>query len=124
MPALYRIDQARQLVVSTVSGTLTDDVMRAHSRSLASDPDFDPSFRQLMDLRGVSKFFVTSAALVEQSKASPWKAGTQRAFVCSLEAVYGMVRMFELRSGDGPNEIRAFREMSEALNWLRLDEIE
>jgi hypothetical protein len=124
MPAHYKIDKARRLVSSVATGTFTDDDLRGHTRGLAADPDFDPSFRQIFDLRGITDLDLTGPQMRERARENPWKEGSRRAFVCSREVVYGMARMYQLLTDDGPDEIRVFRKMSEALAWLGLDTIE
>ena len=124
MPASYRIDRARRLVLSSATGVLTHDDLRAHMRNLAGDSNFDPSFRQIFDFRAVTNLEVTGAALRELAQSNPWKKRTRRAFVCDRDVLFGMARMFQLLTNGAPAEIQVFREMSEALAWLGLDAIE
>jgi len=124
MPAHYKIDKARLLVLSIGTGVLTDDDLRAHMIRLTDDYEFDPSFRQLFDLRGVTEMEVTGAGVRELARMNPWKEGAQRAVVTNSEIAFGMARMFEMLTYSKPDEIRVFREMSEALAWLGLDAIE
>ncbi len=98
--------------------------MHGHSHGLDSYPDFDPSYRQLADRRGVSKFDVTSSTMREHSRFNPWNEESRRALVADQDEVYGMMRMFEMLMDRELGEIRVFRKMSEALDWLGLDAIE
>jgi hypothetical protein len=93
-------------------------------RRLAADPDFDPAYRQLVDLRGISKVDVTGAGLRSLGRANPWNEPTRRAIVCGLDVVFGMARMYQLLTDEDPHEVRVFREISEALDWLALDTTE
>jgi hypothetical protein len=124
MPFRYEIDRARRVVLSTAMGTVTDEELQTHMRGLAADPNFDPTYRQLVDLRDVSKVDVTSGGLRALGRSNPWKAPTRRAVVCERDVVFGLARMYELLTGDDPHEVRVFREISEALDWLALDTIE
>ena len=48
MPAYFRIDKERKLVMSTISGVFTLADGLAHQDILLKDLDFDPSFSQLL----------------------------------------------------------------------------
>jgi hypothetical protein len=49
MPAFYKIDKERRLVLSFGSGVLTREDVLGHIDKLSADPDFDPGFSQLQD---------------------------------------------------------------------------
>ena len=61
MPAFYKIDRERRLVLSTGSGVFTIEDILGHQERLLKDPDFDPSFSQLMDFMQVTKVDITPA---------------------------------------------------------------
>ena len=124
MPFRYEIDRARRLVLSTATGTVTDEDLHTHMRRLAADPNFDPTYRQLVDLRDVSNVDVTSGGLRALGSSNPWKEPTRRAVVCERDVVFGLARMYQLLTDDDPHEVQVFREISEALDWLALDTIE
>lgn len=44
MPAFYKIDKERRVVLSTASGVFTLADAVSHMDKLSKDPDFDPSF--------------------------------------------------------------------------------
>jgi len=124
MPARYTIDRDRRLVLSIATGTLTNDDLRRHMGDLTVDPDFDPGFRQIFDFRAVEELEATGSVLRDIRAASPWKEPTRRAFVCTLDVVFGMARMFQMLSDGGPDEIRVFRRMPDALEWLEIEAID
>jgi len=124
VPVSFRIDRARRLVVTTARGVLTDEEVLNHVRELTTDPEFDPTFRQLADFREVTRAELTSTGVRAVARKSPWQAGARRAFVCDQDVLFGIARMFELFSDEGKDEIQVFREMSGAQAWLRLDKTE
>jgi hypothetical protein len=74
--------------------------------TLAADPEFDPSFRQIFDFRRVSELTVTGAvvtAAVLRWKAglNPWDESAKRAFVAQSDLIFGMSRMFEQLTAGG-----------------------
>ena len=70
MPAKYAIDRERKLIISSAWGTMTDDDVLEHHRSLRTDPDFDPTFRQLIDMSGITedRVAVTTKELVSRDQ--------------------------------------------------------
>src|SRR5262245_9870385 len=49
MPASYVIDKQRRLVLSTGTGVVTFEDCKQHQDRLIDDPDFDPTYNQLLD---------------------------------------------------------------------------
>ncbi len=119
MPAFYKIDKGRRLVLSSATGVLTAEDMWTHQKQLASDKDFDSGFSQLLDFTGVTEigFKVDDVrSLAERNVFSP---RSRRAFIVNRDVLYGLARMYELlREGRGDDEIQVFRDRDEALAWL------
>ena len=55
MPAFYKIDKERKLVMSAGSGYVTKAQVLAYQKQLSNDPDFHPSFSELADFAQVTK---------------------------------------------------------------------
>ena len=115
----YEIDKERRLVTSTASGVITLPEIWAHQERLASDPDFDPSFAQLLDITQVSKVKLSSEEIRRAAGRSVLAINTRLAIVVSSSFVYGLARMFQiLREVNGDEGIHVFRERDEALAWV------
>ena len=71
MPATYRIDAKRHVVFSVASGDLTEEDTRAHTRSLAGDPEFDPAFDQLLDFRDADTFGLSAEYMRANANENP-----------------------------------------------------
>ena len=121
MPAGYRIDTERHAIFSTASGVLTDDDLRGHQKRILADPAFDPSFNQVWDLREVTEVSVSNRALQDLAAARSFSPGAKRAMVAPSDILYGMARMFQLMHDAAPEQVRVFREIAEAEDWIRLD---
>jgi hypothetical protein len=63
MSMTYTIEPARNLVLTTGAGVLTDDDVMAHRRALSADPQSSPQMRELSDIRQVTDFQVTPAGI-------------------------------------------------------------
>jgi hypothetical protein len=119
MPLFYKIYKERRLVMSTGSGVVTFADGLAHQEKLRKDPDFAPTFSQLMDLSQVIKIEVTSAELARLARASAFAFDSRRAAVVTNDFAFGLARMFEMhRNILGEKGIRIFRNLDAALDWV------
>ncbi len=119
MPATYTIDKGKRLVLSIGTGVLTANDMWTHQKQLVNDKDFDPNFSQLGDFTRVTEIAFTADDVRRFAERSIFSPQSRRAFVATTDALYGMVRMFELlRDVRGEGQIRVFRDRDAALDWL------
>ena len=119
MPAFYKIDKDRRLVLTTVWGVFTFADAVSHQRKLAEDPDFDPSFSQIADFTQVTQFDVTTDDIHRFAQGSIFSPVSRRAILMPNEAAFGIGRMYEILRGlDGEKGIRVFRTLEEALDWV------
>jgi hypothetical protein len=115
----YEIDKERRLVTTTAAGVITLAAIWAHQERLAKDPDFDPSFAQLLDITQVRKVELSSEEIRRAAGRSVFASNTRLGIVASSNFVYGIARMFQiLREMNGDSGIQVFRERDEALAWV------
>ena len=120
MPETYEIDEARELVISRAWNSLSDRELRAHYDRLGKDQKFNPAYRQLIDVRDVNEFTLTSAVMLGTALAHVFQSGTPRAIVVANDVQFGLARMFAAYSeADGQN-VHVFREADAAKEWLGL----
>ena len=120
MPATYSIDVERKLVVSRAWGAMTDDDVREHGRLLRADPLFDPTFRQLVDMCGITEDLVDTSTKQQASNDQIFAPGVRRAWVASKDYSFGMARMYAVAAERQGQTIGVFREIREAEEWLGL----
>ena len=120
MPASYAIDPQQRLVTSLLWGAVTEDEVRDHNRRLRTDPAFDPDYRQLADMTGITEVIVGKEMINETSIDQFFNPGTRRAFVASSDATFGMARMFALQAEGLGQTIEVFRDIGRARSWLGL----
>jgi len=121
VPAVHDIDVARGLVLTREWGELSDEDLRGLYERIRSDPAFDPSFRQLCDLRAVTKITTSADTLRFLAQSSIFQAGVRRAFVVDREVDFGLARLFQTYSECEGGTVEVFRNMSEAETWLGLE---
>jgi hypothetical protein len=119
VPLCYKIDKERKLVMSTGSGVVTMAESLAHQDNLLKDPDFAPSFSQLMDLTHVTELQLGTEDVRRIAQRPIFSGDSRRAIVASRDVVFGVLRMFEIfREHLGETGIRVFRNLDEALAWV------
>ena len=118
MPISYDIDKKQRLVTSRLSGVVTNEDVDNHNRTLRADPDFDPSYRQLIDLSGITEIRVTTPKVTATAQDQYFAPGTRRAFFAPADAAYGLARMFATRAEAGGQTIEVFRDRKKAEEWL------
>jgi hypothetical protein len=73
-------------------------------------------------VRAVEQLDVTIAGIAqfaEMDRADADRLDNHRlAIVASEDVVYGMARMYQSVSDDGPQNVMVFREIAEAMEWL------
>ncbi len=122
MPVTYHIDKINKMVFVNATGEFTAEDFRTHKRGLADDPDFDPHYGVLFDLRSITEFRISSAEVREFSMKYIFHDRARRAYLVPADEVHGMIRMFSSLSDFESDVIQIFRDMAEARRWLGLDQ--
>jgi hypothetical protein len=121
LPVTYTIERERRLVLSVASGVVTAEEFLEHGKRLGEDPDFEPSFDQILDLRAATPIELPTAALKGMASLRLFGAGSRRALVAPRDLVFGLARMYESLRADAPESLRSFRTIEEARRWLGLE---
>ena len=115
----YEIDRVRRLVMSTLSGVITLPDIRELREKIQKDPDFDPSFAQLVDVAQLSKVELSSEDLRRIAGTNIFAQSSRLAIVATSKFLYGLSRMFQIhREMNGVGGVRVFRDRDEALAWV------
>ena len=119
MPAFFRIEKNRRLVISTISDVFTLADGLAYQEKLLKDPDFDPNFSQLVDCTQVARLELGPNEVRRLAQRSIFSPDSRRAILVSSDLVFGFARMFAMfREAAGEKGIRIFRDLDEALYWV------
>ncbi len=106
-------------MLSTIFGVVTLADGLSHQEKLRNDPDFAPSFSQLMDYTQVLRFEISAEDVRQFAQHSLFSPDSRRAMLVSGDLAFGWARMFEtLRENFGEKNLRAFRNLEEALDWV------
>ncbi|HKD80732.1 MAG TPA: hypothetical protein VKH81_13620 [Candidatus Angelobacter sp.] len=63
MPVVLKIDPQRRIVYSAFYGSITDAEVAGHRSSIASDPDFNPAFNEVVDFSSVTEVNLSESTL-------------------------------------------------------------
>lgn len=124
MPIEYSIDEDLGVVFTTASGVLTEGELIEHKRRMISDPKFKPGFVELSDVRSIADLVISAAGLEafvaqDQSDSERLK-GYRLAIVVSGALEFGMGVMYETMSRQNNKDVRIFRDMRLAKEWLHI----
>ncbi|MGH9741812.1 MAG: hypothetical protein ACRD51_05605 [Candidatus Acidiferrum sp.] len=119
MPAFYKIDKERKVVLSSGTGVFTKEDALSHQDRLVADPDFDSSYSQLLDFTHITRIDLTATDVQHLALRNIFSPQSRRAILVPTDLGFGLGRMFEiLRENAGEQGIRIFRNLEEALDWV------
>lgn len=115
------MDAARRIVFTDAHGHVSQEESLVANRRLRANPEFDPTFDQLLDARSVVRAPMDVDEMARVVAASPFGQSSRRAIVVSSNTVYGFARMYKsLAEGDG-GDVQVFWSIEEAHEWLGLE---
>ena len=117
----YQIDSSHRLVRSRAWGVLTAQEVTDHTLGLRDDPEFDPTFDELLDGTAITEIQASREDVKSIAAVNPWGLGARRAAAMSLDVAFGMARQYEAYAVESGNDFRVFRSLEEARAWLGLD---
>jgi hypothetical protein len=121
MPVTYKIDAARRLIHTTCSRPLTFTEVMEHFRTLKEDPACTGRLDVLLDVSEADSLPVSSQLGPISAELDAVRAKVQFgvcAIIATRDAMFGMMRIFEVVAGPYFRAIRVFREAAEAQAWL------
>jgi hypothetical protein len=119
MPSAYKIDKERRLVTSSAWGVVTPQDVFSHQQKITADPEFVPTYSQLLDFTRTTKLEFTAADVKAFAARRIFAASAKRAIVVPDMELFGLAWMFEiLRDAKGDEGIRVFTKIEEAREWL------
>jgi len=123
MPFSYAVHKELNLVVSTGTDCVSWKEIKASQDHTQTDPTFHPLFDQIIDLRAVTSFDMTTEQVRVLARRAIFSLTSKRALVASSPAIFGVGRMWKMFTdlSDNPSQIRVFYDLSSALMWLGLE---
>ena len=123
MPARYVIHKDLRLVINYGWGYLTFADFRGQQESLVKDPDFDPSFNQLVDVTETTSLDLSIEEAKTIARRSIYLPTSRRAVVAKNPDVFAMGRLMDVYHAMATKrkDVRVFYDRESALKWLGLE---
>ncbi len=121
MPVIYRIDKANQLIHTRCTGDVTIEEVLDHFRVLERDPDLPARADVLLDLSEQTSIPEKENLREVTNAIARIRAKVQFgafAIVAPANALFGMLRMFEVFAEEYVSESSVFHTLGEAEAWL------
>jgi hypothetical protein len=119
VPALYKIDKKRQLVLTCGFGSFTLADAQAHEERLLDDPDFDPNLSEIADFTCVTEFAIGDHELEKLAKKATFSVHSRRALIVPNHAASALRAINQTAmNSEGPTNFRVFRDLTMALDWV------
>ena len=122
MGITHNIDVDLGVIFLKVDGELRDESVGWWSDAILADPNYRPGMDRLADYSGVTKLSVTADGIQRLATAArgfdPFRWGIRLAIVVSGETGFGVGRQYQGMRMEAPYEIRLFRSVEDAMEWL------
>jgi hypothetical protein len=125
MPCRYVIDAEHGLVISTAWDRITFAEVDAHQNKLASDPAFNPDFKQLVDATKVTDLDISISEAKAIFGRKTFSSSSHCAFLGKGLVILGMGRLIEAQAAmtEGREKVRVFSDRKSALKWLGIEPV-
>jgi hypothetical protein len=118
MPIHQVVLKSCNLLYVRFEGSVTTEEIYAGRKAASDNSDFHLNLRQLVDLRNGSMELVSSANLSTIGASTIFNKSVKRAFVVARDVDYGLLRMYGVFAEHHQQQIRIFRSLEEACEWL------
>lgn len=124
MEITTEIDRETQLRTHRVRGVITKEELIGTLKRIYEMTDYSSSMNVIWDVResDMSFFQTTDVHVIRDFVSRHWggNEGSRAALVVSREADYWLSRLYAILSeGSVKGEVRVFRDMEEAMQWVR-----
>jgi hypothetical protein len=122
MPLRIKVDPQANLITVTGIGRLTYHDIKSSFEERLSHPQYKPGIDILYDLRAASIDItlqeIKQAMILFKNRQAERGAGFRFAIVTSTVGTYGISHLYQAYAEELPEEIRVFRDIAEAKQWL------
>ena len=121
MPVSFRIDQEKQLIVSTFAGRFTPETILEARKALGENPAFDPRFAHILDLSRVTEIEISKSAVEQLSRdRSIFERSSLQVIVAPERLKFEFAQLFKNRSAQERPALQVTRSLEAALAVVAL----
>jgi hypothetical protein len=114
----YQIFKPYNLFYLRIEGEVKLMEVSQSRLQILNDPDFTPTLSQLVDLRFAQAGRFSVEEIRSLASSTIFERGIKRALVAPADLEFGIARMFEVFNEPHGQEVRVFRSLEEACQWL------
>lgn len=118
----FEIDSKLGIRIVRFSGAITEADFLDAFRKLWSDPAYDPTLPEIVDLSQASKISVGQPTIRQLAETAVQvhadTDGTKVAIYAPTDLTFGLSRMYSVFVDASPDLYRVFRERDAAVAWL------
>jgi len=119
VPYSYTIDSEAHFVLVEYHGRLSVDEMLRFREEVSRDPAFDPTLNVIHDFRGVTQTDLSADDIQTLSRRTVFAESVRYGVVVNTQHQHALVRMYDGYRRYRPGHLSIFRDMGEALAWIR-----
>ena len=118
----YTIDEVQKVVFVRFTGEITDTDLIGIARETTSNPKFDPSFSEVVDLSGVTGGKVSTFAVQTVARrTSVYDRASKHVVIAPQPHGFGLSRMFQVFAEESRPNMVIVKTMDEACECLGLE---
>jgi hypothetical protein len=122
MPVVLKVDRQRRVVYSTFYGKITDAELLGHGNAIASDPDFNPRFSEIVDFTGVTDTAISERTLAAMAaNPSIFSSSVMHIVVAPGESMFQLVTRFKDFAQSSRPNLFVVRTRGEAYRLLPVE---
>jgi hypothetical protein len=120
MPVTLTIHPDRALVYSSFHGDVSEEDFLCHGETIRSHPNFDPSFSEIIDLRGVTELRASTETLRRAAlQESLFYRDSKHIVIAAPGLIFRLARMFQSLAQETRPKFKVVRTPEEAFDYLQ-----
>jgi hypothetical protein len=114
----YKIFKSYNLFYLRIEGEMQLTGLGQARQQILNDADFSPTLSQLVDLRFAQLATLSLNQIRALASSSIFERGIKRALVAPTDVEFGVSRMFEIFNEPQRQQVKVFRSLKQACEWL------
>ena len=119
MPSTLTIHPERRLVYTAFYGELREDEFMQHAETIRTHPRFDPSYNEVVDLRGVTELHASTDMVLKLAQRESLFYRESKHVVIALPGlVFRLAKLFQGIAEETRPNLKVVRTPEEAFDYL------
>ena len=116
----YQLDSENKFLLIKISGVLDFELLTGAAEKLMTSSEFPSDINTIYDMSKMDFSNITTEfeEKVVQLRQQLDRGNAKIACVTPSDVGFGMGRMYEVLSGNLPQQVRVFRTLEEAKDWI------